>query len=127
MESDDLTRKIQRMPDVMMPDDLAVRGVEKRDAKPSEIERIIGQTEGAPFCLGEHVLWAESEPLCLNDVENNTPRRERNQRAFLGWILLNSTSVIAAQTFFSSYGTTFQQLAREDLSLSSGFFFRSKP
>jgi hypothetical protein len=60
------------MPDVMEPDHLAVRRVEKGYAKPTEVERAIRHAAGVALGLDQHVLRTEAELLGFDNAEDPT-------------------------------------------------------
>ena len=58
------------VPDVVMPDDLAVRRVEKGDSIPPKVERTIGDALAIPFGLRKDALGAESQFLGFDDADD---------------------------------------------------------
>src|SRR5690242_19651386 len=69
MEARDLARPVQFAADVLEPEYLAIRGVQKRDPVSAEVEGTAINTLGVPLRLGENVLGPECHLLRLHDTQ----------------------------------------------------------
>jgi hypothetical protein len=54
----------------MVPDDLTVGRIEKRDSVASEIELAVSYSLAVPLSLRQNALWPKGQLLCLDDPEN---------------------------------------------------------
>ncbi|MGV8079110.1 MAG: hypothetical protein AB2L22_03460 [Syntrophales bacterium] len=70
MKDGNLPGTVIRMSNVVMPDDLAVCGIKKWNAKISEPEGIVGQTPGIPFCLGQNILRTKGQLLRFDNAQD---------------------------------------------------------
>lgn len=77
----DLPGAIQAVANIVMPDDFAVSGIEKRYPATAEIERIDGCAPRVAFGLGQNVLRAEGEFLGCNNAEQPAT----DAQGVIGW------------------------------------------
>ena len=70
VELRDDVRPRQFMPDVVMPNDLAVGGVEERNSEATVVEWAVGGTIRVPFGLSQNALWPKRQFFRLYDPEN---------------------------------------------------------
>ena len=95
MKVGNLAGTIQRLADVLVPDDFAVCRVEKRDSIAPIVERVVCRSSRIPLGLCEDVLRPQGQSFCLNDPENLFVYAESVvSRAIFGRIFLYRTSVI---------------------------------
>ncbi len=65
----DAPRGVERMPHIVEPEDLAVRGVEEGDVQAAEVEWGAGHAAGVTLGLAQDVLWPQRDLLGLDDAE----------------------------------------------------------
>src|SRR5205823_1697250 len=77
VEVRNLTRPIQIVADVVIPNDFAIGGVEKRNPEAAEVKGALDHAPRIALRLREDVLRTERELLCLNNSQNPTADGER--------------------------------------------------
>jgi len=69
VEGCNAARAVERVADVVEPENFAVRGVEERDAETAEVEGAVGNAAGVAFGLAQYVLRAQCDLLGLDNAE----------------------------------------------------------
>src|SRR5712692_8022563 len=98
MEASDTPRPIQGVADIVVPDDLTIGRIEKRDTVATEVQRVFSRTLGVAFRLGQNVLWAKAEPFGFDNAEKLTADAEGIVcRAVVDRVFLNGATVEGAE------------------------------
>jgi hypothetical protein len=113
VEAGDLVRRIQLVADVVVPDDLAVGGVKKRNAELAGSDGRLGDAFGVALSLEENVLRTDGELLGLDDADDEAATAEGVVGGPLA--VSNSSTAQFSQTVSGTPGAnrqTFQPAAR---------------
>ena len=76
MEAGDLVGPRKFLTNIVVPDHLAVGGIEEGHAKATEVERVARRPSCVPLGLGQDVLRTEADALGLDDAEDSAAGTE---------------------------------------------------
>ncbi len=93
------------LPQILEPEDLTIRGIDKGEMEALVVESPITESSGVSLGLTEHVLGTEAEPLRLDGCDGFSPVKED----IIGWafgrvVFFHCRSVIGAARLITHNG-----------------------
>src|ERR1700747_3539413 len=98
MKMRDDMRAAMQMPNVVVPNDFTICGIEEWHSIATKVDWVAGRSFRIPLGLCENVLRPQSQLFCLDHAKNLFVKTEGVVGgAIIGRILLNRTSVIRTE------------------------------
>lgn len=88
-------RSAKFMSNVVVPNDLAVRCVQKGNSKPSIVERALRDSLAVPLSLRENALRSKRNLFCLDNTDDRAIHAEGIVRRAVGGLELSDSAVLA--------------------------------